>query len=218
MTIYRFQNSDKKIQIGKVVCLARTYAKHAEEMKSTIPEDPILFLKPESSIIFDNDSIVIPKMTSCVHHEVELGIVIGKDGKHIPLRSAMDHVLGYCVALDITARDMQSVYKQKGWPWSIAKGFDTFAPISSVVLKEKINDPHDLDIWLKVNGKLRQVSNTKYLIYTIDEIIEFVSSIMTLQPGDMIMTGTPEGVSEIKRGDKIEAKLGNICSLNVFVK
>jgi 2-keto-4-pentenoate hydratase/2-oxohepta-3-ene-1,7-dioic acid hydratase in catechol pathway len=208
----------KKMVIGKLVCLARTYYKHAKEMNTIVSERPILFLKPSSSVIFNNESIVIPSISKSVHHEVELCVVIGEKCCKVKRIDAIDYILGYCLGLDITARDIQSVAKKNGLPWSIAKGFDTFAPISSVVLKEKINDPHNLDIWLKVNGKLRQVSNTKYLIYTIDEIIEFVSSIMTLQPGDMIMTGTPEGVAEIKRGDKIEAKLGNICSLNVFVK
>lgn len=208
----------KKLVIGKLVCLARTYYKHAKEMNTKITEKPILFLKPSSSVIFNNESIVIPSISKSVHHEVELCIVIGKKCCKVKRIDAMNYILGYCLGLDITARDIQSVAKKNGWPWSIAKGFDTFAPISSVFLKEKISDPHNLDIWLKVNGKLRQISNTKYLIYKIDEIIEFVSSIMTLQPGDMIMTGTPEGVGEIKRGDRIEAKLGNICSLNVFVK
>ena len=208
----------KKLAIGKLVCLARTYYKHAKEMNILVTERPILFLKPSSSVIFNKESIVIPSISKSVHHEVELCVVIGEKCCKVKSIDAMDYILGYCLGLDITARDIQSVAKKNGWPWSIAKGFDTFAPISSVVLKEKINNPYNLDIWLKVNGKLRQVSNTKYLIYTIDEIIEFVSSIMTLQPGDMIMTGTPEGVAEIKRGDKIEAKLGNICSLNVFVK
>ncbi len=208
----------KKLTIGKLVCLARTYHKHAIEMNTKITEKPILFLKPSSSVIFNNESIVIPSISKSVHHEVELCVVFGEKCCKVKRIDAMDYILGYCLGLDITARDIQSVAKKNGWPWSIAKGFDTFAPISNIILKEKINDPHNLDIWLKVNGKLRQISNTKYLIYTIDEIIEFVSSIMTLQPGDMIMTGTPEGVGEIKRGDKIEAKLGNICSLNVFVK
>ena len=219
MTNYIFKNgSNKKLAIGKLVCLARTYHKHAEEMNTKVTEKPLLFLKPASSVIFNNEYIVLPSISKSVHHEVELCIVISEKCRKVKRMNAMYYVLGYCLGLDITARDIQSVAKKNGWPWGIAKGFDTFAPISSVVLKEKIRDPHNLDIWLKVNGKLRQNSNTKYMIYTIGEIIEFVSNIMTLHPGDMIMTGTPEGVAEIKKGDKIEAKLGNICSLIVYVK
>lgn len=212
------EKSNKKLDVGKIVCLARTYHKHAEEMNTKVTEKPLLFLKPASSVIFNNDSIFLPYISKSVHHEVELCVIIGKLCSKVKRKNAMNYVLGYCLGLDITARDIQSVAKKNGWPWSIAKGFDTFAPISNVVFKKKIIDPHNLDIWLKVNGKIRQFSNTKYMIYTIDEIIEFISNIMTLYPGDMIMTGTPEGVAEIKKGDKLEAKLGDICSLVVNVK
>lgn len=219
MSNYIFSDkSDTKLAVGKLVCLARTYHKHAEEMNTKVTEKPLLFLKPASSIIFNGDSIVIPSISKSIHHEVELCIVIAKKCSKVKKSDAMKYVLGYCVGLDITARDIQSVAKKNGWPWGIAKGFDTFAPISSVVLKEKVKNPQNLDIWLKVNGEVRQSSNTKYMIYTIEEIIEFISSIMTLEPGDLIMTGTPEGVAEIKKGDKLEANLGDICSLTVSVK
>jgi len=218
MTNYVFQNYDEKVSIGKIICLARTYQKHAQEMNTSVTDDPLLFLKPESSVIFNNESIIIPKMSSCLHHEVELGVVIGKKGKHITQNSAMSHVLGYVIALDITARDIQSVAKKNGWPWSIAKGFDTFAPISDVVLKKEISNPLDLE--LKVNGviKIKQQSNTRYMIFSIERIIEFISEVMTLRRGDLILTGTPEGVGEIVEGDVIEANLGTICSLKVDVK
>ena len=219
MPNYLFSNGlDKKLAIGKIVCLVRTYHKHAEEMNTKVTEKPLLFLKPSSSVIFNDDFIFIPNISKSVHHEVELCVVIGKRCSKVKRKDAMDYVLGYCLGLDITARDIQSTAKKNGWPWGIAKGFDTFAPISNVVLKENVSKPHNLDIWLKVNGEIRQSSNTKYMIYTINQIIEFVSSIMTLESGDMIMTGTPEGVAEIKKGDKIEAKLGDICSLTVNVK
>ena len=219
MKQYIFKDkSHKKIPIGKIVCLARTYKKHAKEMKSEVPKDPLLFLKPSTSVIFDGESIIIPSISKSIHHEVELCVVIGKTCKNISKNDAMDYVLGYCVGLDITARDIQSVAKKNGWPWGIPKGFDTFAPISSVVLKEEIDDPHNLDIWLKVNGEIQQNSNTKNMIFTIQEIIEFISNVMTLEPGDLIMTGTPEGVDEIKKGDVLEANLGNVCSLKVDVE
>ena len=218
MTYYRVPNMQTKITIGKIICLARTYKKHAQEMQSEIPKQPLLFLKPESAIIFDNDSIIFPKMAKSLHHEVELGVIIGRNGKNISEENAMDHVFGYVVALDITARDIQSVAKMNGWPWSIAKGFDTFAPISDVILKEKIPNPHDLALILKVNGEIRQSSNTKYMIFSIPSIIAFISGIMTLKKGDLILTGTPEGVGEIHDGDLIEADLGGLCSLTVKVK
>jgi 2-keto-4-pentenoate hydratase/2-oxohepta-3-ene-1,7-dioic acid hydratase in catechol pathway len=218
MINYILHNCNEKINIGKIICLARTYQKHAQEMKTTITEDPILFLKPESSVIFNNESIIIPKISSCLHHEIELGIVIGKDGKHITQNKAMNHLLGYLVALDITARDIQTEAKKNGWPWSIAKGFDTFTPISKVVLKEDVPNPMNLELKLKVNGVIKQQSNTKYMIFSIERIIEFISKIMTLKKGDLILTGTPEGVGEIFEGDVIEANLENICALKVDVK
>ena len=219
MPNYSFNRDIKReLSIGKLVCLARTYKKHAQEMNSEIPKEPLLFLKPTSSIIFNGDAIKIPKISKCIHHEVELRIVIGKKCKNISKKDAMNYVLGYLVALDITARDIQTELKKKGWPWGIAKGFDTFAPISNVVLKENVPNPQNLDISLKVNGEIKQSSNTSNMIFSIEEIIEFISQIMTLEPGDLIMTGTPEGVGEIKSGDILEANLGDIFSLKVDVK
>jgi 2-keto-4-pentenoate hydratase/2-oxohepta-3-ene-1,7-dioic acid hydratase in catechol pathway len=219
MTNYIFK--DKKIReipIRKLVCLARTYKKHAKEMNNCIPKEPILFLKPSSAVIYNEDSIIIPKISKCIHHEVELGIVIGKKCKEITRKKALDYILGYCIALDITARDIQSEAKKKGWPWSISKGFDTFAPISEVVLKKNVIDPNNLDFSLKINGIVKQCSNTKYMVFSIEEIIEFISTIMTLERGDLIMTGTPEGVNKIKKGDVLEAYLDELCSLKVYVR
>jgi len=219
MTYYKFKNkSNKKITVGKIICLARTYKKHADEMKTTVTEDPLLFLKPASAVIFNGESIILPKMSNCLHHEVELGVVIGKKCKNATQKNAMNYILGYLIALDITARDIQSKAKKMGWPWSIAKGFDTFAPISDLVLKQKIPNPNNLDIWLKVNGEIKQKTNTKNMIFTVEKIIEFISQIMTLEKGDLIMTGTPEGVDEISKGDILEAKLEGFCSLKVKVK
>lgn len=219
MKYYQFNDkNNEKISIGKLVCLARTYKKHAKEMKSEVTGDPILFLKPASSVIYTGESVVIPDMSKCLHHEIELGVIISKKGKNIPKEKALDYVFGYCLCLDITARDIQSEAKKNGWPWSIAKGFDTFAPISNVVLKKDDINPNNLNLILKVNGETRQKSNTKNLVFSVEKIIEFISKIMTLEPGDLIMTGTPEGVGEIASGDVLEAKLGEICGLKVYVK
>lgn len=219
MKYYRLINGDEgRLAIGKLVCLARTYKKHAKEMRSVTTKEPILFLKPSTAVIFNGESILIPKMSKCLHHEVELGVVIGKKCKNVTKKNALDYVLGYCICLDITARDIQSEAKKNGWPWSIAKGFDTFAPISDVVMKKEVPDANKLDLELKVNEDIRQKSNTKNMVFTIEEIIEYISNIMTLEPGDLIMTGTPEGVDEIKSGDVLDANLGNICSLHINVE
>ena len=217
--IYNFKEKYyEKVTIGKIVCLARTYKKHAQEMNTDVTKDPLLFLKPASSVIFNDDSIIIPKMSNCLHHEVELGVLIGKKCKNIKREEALNYVLGYLIALDVTARDIQSEAKKNGWPWSIAKGFDTFSPISEVVLKGKVSNPNNLNITLKVNGKIKQNSNTKNMIYSVERIIKFISDIMTLEKGDLIITGTPEGVGEITEGDVLEAELGDLCSLKVNVK
>ncbi|RLF46210.1 MAG: fumarylacetoacetate hydrolase family protein [Thermoplasmata archaeon] len=217
MPYYRFDSSPLRVKIGKIVCLARTYKKHAEEMKSKMPEEPILFLKPATSVIFDRQSIIIPERTKEVHHEVELGVVIGKKGKNILEEKAGDYILGYLLALDITARDIQQKAKLEGLPWTIAKGFDTFCPISNAVPKEMVSDANNLSLNLKVNGRIRQSSNTRNMIYPVEKIVSFVSKIMTLERGDLILTGTPEGVGPINSGDVIEAELGDICSLKVDV-
>jgi 2-keto-4-pentenoate hydratase/2-oxohepta-3-ene-1,7-dioic acid hydratase in catechol pathway len=219
MTNYIFKDGNRKnVPIGKLVCLARTYKRHAEEMHTNVTKDPLLFLKPASSVIFNGESIIMPAMSQCLHHEVELGVVIGKKCKNISQQDALDYVLGYLIALDITARDIQTVAKKNGWPWSIAKGFDTFAPIGEIILKENLPNPNNVDIFLKINGEIRQKSNTSHMVYSIERIIEFISHIMTLEPGDLIMTGTPEGVGEITKGDILEAGLSNSCLLKVDVK
>jgi len=218
MTYFRFQDSAKHVRIGKIICLARTYTEHAREMNAVVTEDPLLFLKPTSAVIFNHDTVIIPKRSQCLHHEVELGVIIGKKGKRIEEKKAFQHVLGYLVALDITARDIQSVAKKNGWPWAIAKGFDTFAPLSDAVGKEKIPDPQNLDLTLKINGVSKQAANTNQMMYSIERIISFISEIMTLERGDLILTGTPEGVGEVREGDVLEAHLGSQCSLIVDVR
>ena len=218
MTSYRFQDSTKHVRIGKIICLARTYKEHAREMNTVLTQDPLLFLKPTSSVIFNHETIVIPKRSQCLHHEVELGIILGKKGKHITEEKALQYVLGYLVALDITARDIQSVAKKNGWPWTIAKGFDTFAPISDAVAKERVPYPQNLNLMLTLNGVIKQSANTYQMIYSIERIISFISDIMTLERGDLILTGTPEGVGELKENDVLEAQLESLCSLTVDVK
>ena len=218
MTSYRFQDNDTHLRIGKLICLARTYKEHATEMNTVVTEDPLLFLKPASSVIFNHGTILIPSMSQCLHHEVELGVIIGKKGKIIPEERALDHVLGYLVGLDITARDIQAQAKKNGWPWAIAKGFDSFAPLSDAVMKEKVPKPENLQLTLRINGVVKQNANTNQMIYTIARIISFISEIMTLERGDLILTGTPEGVGEIKEGDVLDAQLGSVCSLTVDVQ
>jgi 2-keto-4-pentenoate hydratase/2-oxohepta-3-ene-1,7-dioic acid hydratase in catechol pathway len=208
----------KKIEIGKIICLLRSYRAHAEEMGSSVPEKPEFFLKPRSAIIHDGQEIVIPPESSDVHHEVELAVIIGKGGSKIPVEKALGHVLGYAVLIDVTARDLQAKAKKAGKPWTAAKGFDTFAPISDGVPASKIANPQNLKIWLKVNNECRQESCTGMMIYSIPEIISHVSGIMSLEQGDIIATGTPEGVGRIVSGDAVEAGIESIGTIKVRVR
>jgi len=207
MNIITFYGSQEKQVVGKILCLGKNYAAHAMEMKSDIPTKPLIFIKPSSSIIHNGENIIIPQISKDVHHEVELVVVIGRGGKMIPAMSAYQYVSGYAVGLDMTLRDIQSEAKKNGSPWAVAKGFDTSAPISDVIPKSEIKNPHELTITCRVNGIVRQNSSTKHMIFQIDKIIEYLSSIFTLEQGDLIFTGTPEGVGQVKVGDVIEAEL-----------
>jgi acylpyruvate hydrolase len=217
MAKLRVKGSKEAVRVGKVICLLRSYRAHAEEMGSAPSVQPDFFLKPSTAVIHDGGNIVIPPESKDVHHEVELAVVIGKGGKAIPKAEAIGHVLGYAVLIDVTARDIQARAKKAGKPWSVSKGYDTFAPMSDIVPRDEVPDPHELDIWLSVNGEERQRSNTGLLLFSIPEIIEFVSGIMTLEPGDVIATGTPEGVSRIVAGDRIEAGIEGVGTLRVGV-
>lgn len=204
---------------SKLVCLIVNYHAHGVELKHAIPEMPLWFLKPPQSIIGDNEDIILPDMSKSIHHEVELAVVIGKEATNISKEKALDYVLGYTILLDITARDLQDKYIKEGRPWSIAKGFDTFAPIKlDIVPKENIKNPNELDIKLTINGEVRQSSNTKNMIFSVEEIISEISKITTLEKGDIIATGTPEGVGEIHVGDRLVAEIESIGALTVGVR
>lgn len=208
----------KKYQINNIFCVGQNYAKHAKEMGGDAPKEPIIFLKPTSAVIQNGENIVLPKMSLNVHHEVELTVLIGKRGKDIPLADALNHVAGYGVGLDMTMRDKQSEAKKGGNPWTIAKGFDTSAPLSPFLDASKVVDPHNVNISLKVNGIERQQTNTSNMIFKVDVLIAFLSSIFTLEEGDIIYTGTPEGVAQVVSGDVLEAEISGIGSIRHSVQ
>jgi len=213
-----FNGESMRVYPSKIVCLGRNYAGHAVEMRSEVPESPIIFLKPPSALIGPGEEIVIPEKSREVHHEVELAFLISKKAKNVKVERAMEHVLGYTILLDITARDLQREAKKKGLPWSVAKGFDTFAPIGPRIESPDSIEPDALEIGLKVNGEVRQRGNTRDMIFKIPEIISYISSIMTLEPGDIIATGTPEGVGKIEPGDVVEAWIEGIGTLRERVR
>ncbi|KAG0748946.1 hypothetical protein G6F57_010558 [Rhizopus arrhizus] len=203
----------------KIVAIGRNFSEHAKELGNAVPTSPFFFLKPTSSYLANGGTIEIPKGCD-VHHEVELAIVMGKETRDCPASKVMDHVAGYALAIDCTARNLQVQAKNKGLPWSTAKGFDTFSPISEFIPKESIGDTGNVDLWLKVNDRFRQQGNTKDMIFSVPKLLEYVSSIMKLEAGDVILTGTPSGVGPIKAGDVVTAgmKPGNADKDIVQVK
>lgn len=206
------------LQFGSIYCIGRNYAKHIEEMKSERTKDPVVFLKPRSSLIFNEESIYLPKQSSNIHHEVELVLLIGKESKNISVDEALQTVQAISVGIDVTARDIQSLAKKNGLPWSLAKGFDTFAPVGNFVEFNSSIDLKNLDIQVKVNEETRQSGNTSNMLFSAAEIISYLSHQFRLAPGDLIFTGTPEGVSPIVDGDVIEASVGNkLSTLKVYV-
>jgi len=203
---------------GKILCIGRNYAAHARELGNEVPEEPVVFLKPLTSLVGNGSKIVLPPRTQDVHHEVELVLVIGKGGKDIPAAEALNHVDGYAVGLDMTARDVQNEAKKKGLPWTVAKGFDTFAPVGDFVAASRIPHPQDLSIKLSVNGEVRQQGSTADMIYSVAELVSYCSTLFTLMPGDLIFTGTPEGVGPVKDGDVLEAEITGLPKLTMRVR
>ena len=192
----------------KILCVGKNYLKHAIEMGGTeVPKKPVVFLKPHSSILPAGSPIILPKNGNEIHHEIELGFIIGKPGKFIAKENWREHVGGYFLALDLTDRTEQAICKKAGMPWSVAKGQDTFMPLSNFVEIEKVKEPHNLELELTINGETKQKTNTGEMHFKIPDIIEYTSTVFQLQEGDMFLTGTPEGVGKIVDGDLVEATL-----------
>jgi acylpyruvate hydrolase len=209
--------SGRDLPIGKILCIGRNYSEHIEELGNATPEAPVIFIKPASSVIGEGEAIVIPSYSSDCHHEAELALLIGRRGKDIPVDRAMEHIAGYGVGIDLTLRDVQGELKKKGLPWEISKGFDTSCPLSAFVESSDVADPQNLRIRLTVNGGIRQDGNTSRMIHRIPVIISHMSGIFTLDPGDVILTGTPAGVSRIVPGDHLVAEIPGVATLRVSV-
>jgi 2-keto-4-pentenoate hydratase/2-oxohepta-3-ene-1,7-dioic acid hydratase in catechol pathway len=196
------------ILASKVVAMGKNYAAHIEEMGGDAPEDPVIFLKPNTAIIGPNVPIQLPADANPVHHEGELAIVIGRPCKDVPAARAAENILGYTIANDVSARDQQ----RKDGQWMRAKGHDTFCPVGPWIVTDL--DPSDLDLRTEVDGQLRQHSRTSLMIHDVGEIVEWVSAVMTLLPGDLILTGTPEGVGPIEDGDTVSITVEGIGTLS----
>ncbi len=210
--------TSKRYAIGKVMCLGKNYVEHIKELGEEMPDRAIIFIKPATCIIPEGDKVIIPDYSDNCHHEVELALLIGKPGKNISEDEAMEYIAGYGVAIDMTLRDVQSHQKKKGLPWEIAKGFDTSCPLSDFVPADQVDDPHNLQLTLSVNDEIRQDGNTSFMMRQIPQILAEMSAIFTLEEGDVILTGTPAGVSRVQSGDVMIAEIEQVGRIEVKVK
>jgi len=195
------------LQPGKIICVGRNYAAHAREHNADVPEVPILFLKPPSAVIGQGDTIIIPPQSQQVEHEAELAVIIGKSGRWIPAEQAIDYIFGYTIANDVTARDLQ---RQDG-QWTRGKGFDTFCPLGPWI--ETDFDPADALVTCNVNGELRQMASTRDMVFGVNQLIAFASSVMTMDAGDVLLTGTPAVVGSLLAGDLVEVTIEGLGTL-----
>lgn len=202
----------------KIICIGRNYIEHAKELKNPVPKEPVFFLKPDTSILRRNRPFFHPEFSSDIHYETELVLKISKVGRHIPEQHAGSYYKEIGIGIDLTARDLQAKCKEKGLPWEIAKAFDFSAPLGKFLPKEKFTSTGDIDFSLKINDVIRQEGNSKDMIFSFDHIISYVSKFITLKMGDLIFTGTPEGVGPINIGDRLEAFIGDEKLLDFRIK
>jgi len=195
---------------GKIICIGWNYRSHLSETNAVLPKEPIVFLKPTSCLIGNNDDIVIEEGIGAVHHEAELALIFGRTGKNIQKSEALSYVSHVAVFNDVTARDIQTKARGEGNPWCIAKGMDTFGPMSDPVPVSNVKDIQNLDIELSVNGNIRQKGNTSMMIFPVDELIAYVSKFMTIEEGDIMATGTPEGIGPLVKGDVVVAEIKGV--------
>lgn len=193
---------------SKIVCVGRNYVEHAKELGNEVPKVPLIFLKPPSSVIASGGTILLPPQSTQIEHEAELVVVIGKRGRNITTESARDFIFGYTIGNDITARDLQKSDGQ----WTRAKGFDTFCPFGPWV--DTDFDPADALITCRVNGQMRQLASTRDMVFSVGMLIAYISSVMTLEPGDLIFTGTPAGVDQLHVGDMVEVEIDGLGLLS----
>jgi len=201
----------------KIICIGRNYADHAKEMNSKVPEKPMFFLKPDTSILSKNRPFFYPDFSNEIHYETEVVLRINRLGKHIEERFAHRYYSEIGLGIDFTARDLQRQCKEKGHPWEIAKGFQYSAPLSdNFINKEDL--PNDISFKLDINGKIVQNGNTKNMIFSFDKLISYVSKFFPIKIGDLIFTGTPAGVGEVKIGDNLKGYMEDKLMFNFRVK
>lgn len=202
----------------KIICIGLNYRRHAQEMGWNLPTEPVVFLKPDSALLKNNKPFFLPDFSENIHYEVEVVVRIGKLGKSISSKFASRYYDEVTVGIDVTARDIQSRQSAAGYPWELSKCFDGAAPVGTFIPVNTFRDIRDIDFRLEINDKIVQKSNTSDMIFSINEIIEYVSRYFTLKTGDLIFTGTPSGVGQLKRNDNLVAYLGDQPLLNFRIK
>lgn len=202
-------NSPLSLPIGKIVCVGRNYLDHVRELNNAVTETPMLFMKPSTALVGLDEPIRLPEQRGSCHHEVELAVLVGRELRNASAEAAREAVAGYGIALDLTLRDVQSELKAKGHPWETAKAFDGACPLSPFLKPEALPEPQATALELRINGKVRQQGNTEQMIFGIFDLMTYMSTHFTLQPGDVILTGTPAGVGPLASGDVLTLRLAD---------
>lgn len=212
------RGTDHQFPVNRIYCVGRNYAAHTIEMgHDPTKEAPFFFQKNPDNILLEGEDFPYPTMTSDVHHEIEMVVALKSGGDNISVDDAMDCVFGYGIALDMTRRDLQGEMKKAGRPWEIGKAFEKSAPCSELVSADEIGHPTEGDVWLKINGEIRQQGDLDQLIWKIPEMIAYLSELFTLHSGDLILTGTPSGVGPVQRGDQLHGHVAGVGDLKVDV-
>lgn len=202
----------------KIICIGRNYREHAKEMQADVPVNPVFFIKPDSCLLRNNQPFFYPEFTKDLHYELEVVLRVNRLGRSIKPKFAHRYFDAITLGIDFTARDLQQECKQKGLPWEIAKAFDHSAPVGPFIPKEELGDINALDFHLEINGRVVQQGNTRDMIFGYDELISYVSRFVTFRTGDLIFTGTPQGVGPVQVGDRLQAYLGDRLMLDFFVR
>jgi acylpyruvate hydrolase len=202
----------------KIIAIGRNYAEHAKELNNPVPTTPVIFMKPDTALLKDNKPFYHPEFSQDIHHEIEIVLKVCKEGKHISEKFAANYYEEIALGVDFTARDIQSKHKEKGLPWELAKAFDNSAPVSQFLPKSQFANIYNLNFNLNINGEARQQGNTTDLLFSFERIIAFVSQYITLKKGDLIFTGTPQGVGKVYIGDRLEGYLQGEKMLDFYVK
>ncbi|MDX1906658.1 MAG: fumarylacetoacetate hydrolase family protein [Bacteroidia bacterium] len=202
----------------KLICVGRNYSEHARELNNAVPEEPLIFFKPDTAVLRDNKDFYYPEFTQNLHFECELVFRIGKEARHIPESFVYSYLDGVGLGIDMTARDIQDQVKAKGWPWTLAKGFDHSAPVSAFIDPAQFSDLQQLRFRCAINGETRQQGHAADMIFSIPQLIAYISRFITLKKGDLVFTGTPAGVGPLKIGDHVEAWLEDQQMMSFHVK